>query len=419
MINISKDKNIETANTYAWVILAILFSAQLVMSAGTYSWGPLAPFFRTEFGVSCTEIGMLTSFFYFVSALVSIPSGLLVDRFGARTMLFFALFAMAFSFFLIPIAGSFFLIAIYAAFGGLGYGTIVQASTKGIMLWFSSKTRATAMGVKQTGVTLGGAAAAALFPGLALVYNWQLCFFIISGAILIVAFFTIFYKEMPDKYEDSVIKINQNIGSKKIISTLVFNPVLFIVIIILPFLSFSQVNFITFMVLYLHEELDFSVQIAGSCMTIAMIAGTAGRMVWGMLSDRLFAGDRIAPLIITSLIGAASVFIFAILSNTVSLYIFFIISGVMGFTLIGWNAVILILAAELAGSELTGLSIGIIATAGWFGMIMGGPVFGFITDRFNYFAGWMSVTLALLISSAGFVFIYFRAYQGKRVIIHS
>ena len=422
MIDISKDKNIETANTYAWVILTILFTAQLVMSAGSYAWGPLAPFFRTEFGVSRTEIGILTSSLYIVAALVSIPSGLLVDRLGARKMVLFSLFVMGFSFILMPFTNSFFMIVLCVAIGGLGYGTINQASTKGIMLWFNNKTRATAMGMKQTGVTLGGAIAAALIPSMVLLYNWRVCLFVIGGAILITALFAMLYKELPDMDHDTdqatVIKTTQNIGPKKIISTLIFNPVLFIVIIILPFLAFSQISFVTFIVLYLHEELGFSVQIAGTCLTVAMIAGTAGRIVWGLISDRVFGGGRIVPLLIVSLIGAASVFSFAMLSNNHSLYIYIILSGVIGFTLMGWNAVIMILAAELAGSELAGSSMGIIATAGWMGMVIAGPLFGFITDRFNYFAGWMLVTLTLLISAAGFVFIYFRVHDEKRVTVY-
>ncbi|MBL0700936.1 MAG: MFS transporter [Desulfosarcina sp.] len=415
MIDISKDKNIRI---YAWAMLAILFAAQLVMSAGTYAWGPLAPFFRTEFGVSRTEIGILTSALYIVAATVSIPSGILVDKLGARAMLLFSLFVMGFAFIMMPIVGSFVLIALCAAIGGLGYGSINQATTKGIMLWFNSRTRATAMGIKKTGVTIGGGLAAALIPVIAMRYNWQACLFIIGGSILTVAFIAFFYKEQLDTDQSSVVKIKKNIRPKNMILTLVSNPVLLSVIIILPFISFCQTSFVTFLVLYLHEELDFSVQIAGICMTIAMVAGTAGRIVWGMLSDRMFNGGRIAPLLIISLISAASVFCFAILSKNVPLYVFFILSGVMGFALIGWNAVIMILAAELAGPELAGSSLGIIATAGWAGMVTGGPVFGFITDRFNYFAGWMLVTLVLLISAAGFIFIYFYVHEKKRVIAH-
>jgi sugar phosphate permease len=137
-----------------------------------------------------------------------------------------------------------------------------------------------------------------------------------------------------------------------------------------------------------------------------------------MFSDRIFNGGRIVPLFIISLIGAVSVFSFAFLSNNVSLYVFFILSGVMGFTLIGWNAVIMILAAELAGPELAGSSLGMIATAGWVGMVAGGPFFGFIADRFNYFTGWMLVALVLLISAAGFIFIYFCGHEKKRVTVH-
>jgi MFS family permease len=278
MMDISKDKNFKTVTANAWLMLAIFFAAQLVMSAGTYAWGPLAPFFRTEFGVSRTVIGMLTSALYIVAALVPIPSGILVDRLGARAMLLFSLFVMGFGFILMPITGSFFMILLCAVISGLGYGSINQATTKGIMIWFGSRTRATAMGIKKTGVAVGGALSAALIPWSAMRYNWHVPLFIIGGSILVVALLAFFYREWPATDQPSIVKIKQRIRSQKIFLTLVSNPVLLSIIIILPFISFCQTSFVLFLVLYLHEALEFSVQIAGICMTIAMIAGTAGRI---------------------------------------------------------------------------------------------------------------------------------------------
>ena len=72
-------------------------------------------------------------------------------------------------------------------FAGMGYGVINPATAKAIMYWFSAKGRATAIGIKQSGVTIGGALAAALLPTLALALTWRTSLALLGAVILAVA----------------------------------------------------------------------------------------------------------------------------------------------------------------------------------------------------------------------------------------
>ena len=146
MIDSNSGVTQEKQNVYPWVILGILTLAQLVMSMGAYIWGPLAPVLRDSFNLTRAQIGTITSALYFASVIIAIPSGLAVDRLGARIVLIISLFIMGIPFALMVFAKSYIYFIVFAAIGGLGYGMINQVSTKGIMYWFNTKLRATQVG---------------------------------------------------------------------------------------------------------------------------------------------------------------------------------------------------------------------------------------------------------------------------------
>ena len=410
-------KSRESTETYAWVIIIILFAAQTVMSMGAYAWGPLAPFFREEFGVSRAEIGMITSALYVTAVIVAIPSGMLVDRIGARIMLVFCIAIMAISFIVMPLVNKFFFVIVCAAVSGIGYGMINQVSTKGLMHWFTSKTRATAMGIKQSGVTLGAAISAVLLPVLTVTYSWELSLFIVGIVMLITAFLAfIFYRERPEENVSSMLPMagaggrNPEMSLLKILS----DPTLFAAILTLPLMAFNQICIASFLVLYLTEELRFSIGMAGSCLTVAMVAGTVGRVGWGIISDRVFKGDRLKPSFLLTIIGATCAFCLAVLPDHAPIFFYILLSCLIGFTLIGWNALLMTFIAELAGTERAGSVMGVGITVAWVGIIVGPPVFGYIADCLNYFTGWMLVSFAALVSALSFVYISSRRVRRDK-----
>ena len=256
-------------DNYAWIILALLLLAQLVMSMGVYAWGPLAPFIMGEYGVNRAKFGLLSSVMYATIVIVAFPSGFMVDKLGARIMLILSLLFMGLPFCFIPSAKTFPYLVVLVALSGIGYGGINQVSMKGIMLWFPKRSRASAMGIKQTGVTLGGALAAIFLPIIAIGSNWKLSMLIVGASMIVTAFASIIlYREKPKRVTE-IVQTGAEIAGNGSFTKSISNPIFIILVIILPFLAFSQSSLATFFVLYLKEKINMSIGLAGTCLTIA------------------------------------------------------------------------------------------------------------------------------------------------------
>ena len=399
---------------YAWSILGILLGAQFVMSMGALGYGPLAPYLRETYGISRSQVGSLISIFYFTCTLTAIPAGIIVDRIGARLTLIFCLFMEGIPYAALSLAGNYFFLAVFSALSGIGYAFINQVSTKGIMQWFASRARATAMGMKQSGVTIGGAVVAWLLPVLSVAYNWEWGVLSISFSMFLMALVAfLFYREYPpEDAEDTEYALSsapaagpEREKAQDIFATM-RQPTLLTLLVVVPFLAFSQGCLVGFLVLYLKEELHFSVETAGACMTAAMIAATVGRIGWGAASDVIFRGDRVKPLIILSLAGGISVVGMALLSRNSSHGAVFLWSMLLGVTLSGWNGLVMILSAELGGKARAASTVSIVLTGLGLGFMAGPVVFGFVADHRGYFTSWMLVLASSLMSAAGFLRIY-------------
>jgi ACS family hexuronate transporter-like MFS transporter len=193
-----KNSRSESDST-AWFILSILFFAQFTMSMGSYGYGPLAPFLREEFKVSLGQVGSLISIFYLSTTICSVPTGLLVDRIGARPMLITCLIIEGIPYGAMVFAKDFLWIAVCTAISGVGYGIVNQVSTKSIMCWFERRMRGTAMGIKQAGVSIGGGVVALLLPAISISCGWRTAIVAISGSTLLMAAAAwFFFREAPD-----------------------------------------------------------------------------------------------------------------------------------------------------------------------------------------------------------------------------
>ena len=81
-------------------------------------------------------------------------------------------------------------------------------------------------------------------------------------------------------------------------------------------------------------------------------------------------------------------------------------SGLVGFTAIGWNALLMISGAEIVGPELAGSFTGISVAIAWVGIVSGPPVFGYLVDIFSYRTAWTALSLAFFVASVGIACMY-------------
>ena len=391
-----------------WTMLWILVIAQFLMSVGAYAWGPLAPFLIDSLGISRAEVGFITSSMYVVATVIAIPGGILVDRFGSYRTLIVCLVFSCIPFLLMGFMKSYATLLALAAVSGVGYGLINQTSTRGLMNWFPPQKRATVMGIKQTGVSLGAALAAVIFPISSLHLAWPLS---LAGTGIALAIITlvaaIYYRDQPDKPEESTTSTTLPPKHTNPVKLVWQNKPLLIVIFIFPFLAFAQISITSFLLLFLTESHNMSLVGASACLTITLISGTLGRLIWGTLADRVFNNDILKACILLSIGGCIAAAAITYLPTGTPISFFYIISAIAGFTLIGWNAALMALVAELAGLENVGSVMGVAITIGWTGIFVAPPIFGFIADTAGYTWSWLLVLCCAIVSLAGFVFINF------------
>ncbi len=381
---------------YAWVVLGILLVAQTVLALSAYAWGALGPFMKEAFSLDNMKFGSITSVLYLFSVICSIPAGISVDRWSVKINLLVCMMLMGTAMILASFMRSYIYLLILVVFMGASYGMINPIASKGLTIWFDAKNRATAFGIRQMGVTAGGAIASILLIYLAGIRNWSFAVFAAGLCSVLTGLLVyLFYKETPDG-KNEIVHI-KNVSEKMTLLDLVKNRNLLLTCLIMTLLCTGQSSIVTFFILYLKENLGLTPALAGSFLAIAMICGGGARIFWGLVSDRLFAGRRLPVMkIICALAMLSALTIFLWGQNLPALF-FIPIVAFFGFSYLGFQGVAGVLIVELCGIELAGRATGLGVTIAWIGMVFGPIIFGAIAE-IDYQLAWLFITITSSLS---------------------
>lgn len=393
---------------YRWIILSIIVTSQLVLSVAGYGWGPLSPFFKKLLSLSSTQIGTISSTFYFTAAVSAFPAGIAVDLFGVKRGFLLWLGLTGVPLLILSfIQNSYKFLLIMVAISGLGYGMGNPVTAKGLYKWFDIKLRGTVFGIKQAAVTGGAAIAGVFFVYLSQKIGSFNAIRTISLMIIFMVVLVFFLYTDPDKKEDisDDATVKDMRLTKSGLKELFMDRVLLIVFIIITILGLAQGTIATFFLLYINEKLGYSLLVSGSLLTVVMVSGAAGRILWGFLSDRLFCGNRKPALILISFLAVLTVTILAFWTVTWPKWLFIPLVIGIGMTTVGWNSIVLVLVTEVCDSSKTASAVGLASTFGWIGLAMGPVAFGSLTDYFGYFHAWISLAVFCSISFILCIFI--------------
>ncbi len=394
---------------YQWMIFGLLSVSHFLIAMFFFAWGPLAPMLKGELGIDNSQLGMIVSTMYFAMMVISVPSGFLVDRYGARIMLMISVSLVGTATILLSLSTDVAMLFAAAALGGCGYGMINQITTKGLMYWFEPAKRATIMGIKQTGVTVGGSLMGLYIPFCARIMGWEKAVFALACAILLMPLLSLFlYRERPHRTSESGPAGAGPARAKGGLRLLLLRPLMVTLTLLFASYAACQSCVVAFLVVYTEEAFGLSRVIAGSFLTAALAAGTVTRVVFGLISDRLLQGDRVVPMAVLSLIGVVGLSLLALLDQSPALWVLYGVSVLLGTSLVGWNGLAITLVAEIAGHDLVGSIMGIVFTISWGGMVVAPPLFGAIVDRHGYDAAWLMLTLVLATACLGFSTIWVR-----------
>lgn len=259
---------------------------------------------RAELGLSITQIALPLNVFRAVNAVLLIPAGALLDRYGVFRALWPSMVGAAAFGLLLPVANSLThltllqaVLALTKLFGGLTSMLMVVGAA------FGTSRSGTAAAVILSGYSLAGCVAPAVIGVLSSRFGWRVAMAVLNGAFLVVGIpLSYMYLRFPfgearappaAKVKDAAA---EPLFSRRYVSALVM----------MALLSVSIHVVLDHLVIFMREDVGFSFELCTLLMSVLNLCALIAKMGAGWLSDRF---DRGALFVACAAISVASCFL--------------------------------------------------------------------------------------------------------------
>jgi predicted MFS family arabinose efflux permease len=273
-----------TVRQVRWVLCAVtplVILSQFFRSSNAV----IAPSLMTDLGMSAEDIGVLSSSFFFVFAVMQIPLGVLLDRFGARMIMSTLM--------LLAVAGSLCFAAGETLSGlvagrvliGIGCAGLMVGSLVILARWYPRARFAGAMATLFAFANAGNLAATLPLAGSVTAWGWRATFVGLAAitALLAAFFFTVARDAPPDHpYHDrdpeTLLQVAR--GLAKIIHTRDLT-------LVFPMVAVGYASFISIVGLwggpYLYEVYGLNAIARGNVLSLMALSMIVGTLAYGRL----------------------------------------------------------------------------------------------------------------------------------------
>jgi MFS family permease len=382
-----------------WAILVATLVVQVVVSVANSTYSTLAPFLREDFKLSLGAVGLFHTSVYLGYMIGAIPAGSLVDRLGSLRVLVGGVVLSGVFALLIPVSG--WLIGLPAVFVGLVAlgmmgATPIPAGSKAVARAFPASRRGLVLGIRQTGIPLGSAIAAALLPVIAAGYGWRAASMSVAVLAVIAAGVALWlYWEPPAPSMDSNLPTVQGADT---FWSVVRTPNIWLATTTGVLLPTGQFIMLTYLILFLTDRFGWSTLQGAGLLTAANLAGAFGRVFWGWVSDR-FWGRRGPPLTLVLALAAASALSLAVLPKGTPGAVLVVLVLMYGACALGWQGLHFALLQDIAPRGWEGRITGFALVFTSLGSATAPPVFGLIVDHSSYAVAWLVLAVIFSLGS--------------------
>jgi len=384
-----------------WPQFGLLVGAHCLGAMNLLAVLACSPLIAAELQLSATEIGLIASAYALGITLLSIPAGRLSDVIGVRMSLLLAGLVMVAGTVVFALAQG-----IGQAFAGMfivgsGYSLVNPAAGRAVMLWYPTGVRATLMGIKQTGVPLGGAlgSSAALLAPLA---SWQ---GVVMGVGAVTAACGVAFLLLPadnDKNATPRVALSEELAA---IRLLFRNPVLGRNNLASGLNNGAQFILWSHLIEFLRLGAGFGLPMANAFLSLLHICSIAGRIFWGWATDWLFRADSRLTLMIVTGVSAVSLLAIATIGPSNAVLLAPLVVAVLGLTICSATGVQVALTLQSIDPPRSGGAIGYNMVATNLGGVLAPPLFGLIVETSGGFALAWCLTAAAVIFAFGLLWV--------------
>lgn len=270
------------------------------------------PEIRAAFGLSLEQMGLVLAAFTWAYALGQVPVGWLGDRFGPRRVLTVLLAWTSTAAMLTGAARGLPSLFVARFLLGVGEAGAFPVASRGMQLWFAPSERGRIQGITHFFSRFAVAITPLTAGGLLIAYGWRVMFYVF-GAIgfLWVAAFWWLYRDHPEDHphvnraELALIRGTSAEGTlnppnlskpKTPWRQILTSPNMWYIALGYCCFFFGTNFYLTWYPTYLREYRGLSVAALGIWGSIPLLAGMAGDIVGGSISDAILKRTRSAKL---------------------------------------------------------------------------------------------------------------------------
>ncbi|MBK0001396.1 MFS transporter [Erwinia sp. S38] len=394
-----------------WIkTVIIFFLGWVVIYAARSVLSPVMPQIETEFGLSKSQLGLISSLFFLAYTLLQVPAGLLGDRLGRKRILvggfmLFTLFMAA-----ISISPTFLIFMLLWMLTGASQG-----------VYYGPQYALSSEAIPKKWITLGSAViGSGMSFGIALGYylssfmiehyhtTWKMPFLAMALPVLIVALLMlVFIREKAPSTDANPAAGTETKGDFKF-GDLFKNRNLLMAYITIFCSIYGFFVIITWLPYYLQKERGMDIVHAAGIASIVPWISVLGTLICSYISDKL---GRRKPVVMCMLpFSLLAIFGIVYSSSEAALIGVLVLYGFIG--KISLNPVLIALVADNAPRAALSTAFGLYNFFGMAASIFAPYVTGFIADSTGSLnAGFY---FAALITVVGFVAMLF-VKEGKRV----
>ena len=343
--------------------IGLALAGKAATSFGAIGFASLAPFIRTDLGLSTTLVGGIIAMVFLGAMLAIVPAGRATDRLPAGYAVGIFLSVLVVGLVVAATAPSQAIFFLGTAIVGLGYGAVDPGTNVLVSANTTHRRRGLLMGLSHTGLTLGGLLGGLVLPSIAAAASWRVALAAPIVLALAIAIWGLRLRGPTPAHREQ--QSREPVRPSSVASLGAYGFVM----------AGMQLSVLSLLAVYLVDEIEQSKTTAGLGVAVLLAGATLGRVMWGWLSDRFHS--RILALQLAALGSAVALVLVPPAGGNPGLWL--LLFG-LGFCSIGWNGVWIAAAAESVKPSAVGQATAVVLVFAFAAGFVFPPTFGKIVD---------------------------------------
>lgn len=321
-----------------------------------------------------TELGIIGSVLFFTYAVGKLCNGFLSDRSNIRRFMSTGLLVSAIVNLVLGFTNSFILFAVLWGVNGWAQSMGAAPCVVNLSRWFPDSKRGSFYGFWSASHNIGEALTFIIIASIVSAVGWRYGF--MSAAVIgvigvVVMAFCVYDSPASQGYEPiesaktkHVVDQHDVTDSQKQVLRM---PAVWILAFASAFMYISRYAVNSWGVFYLEAQKSYSTIDASFIISISSVCGIVGTVFSGLISDKIFKGNRNIPALIFGLMNVVALIIFLLCPNSAfwidaaAMVLFGLAIGVLICFLGG------LMATDIAPKAASGAALGIVGIASYIG----------------------------------------------------